>query len=1045
VSWGQVEIKYGASKSKKIGSTLLQILKSGFGEANIATMEILDSQKRSDVAYRSIKSSKGGSRKMAELQPQVEALGKEIFDKMEGDGVSIFNKDWWYGRIMDATMQSKHFKTQMFRFVDVLPYLNSGSEVARHLKEYFAEKGDQLPGIFNFGVGVGSLAPSLLAGAVRKNVTEMAKMFIVGENPEEAIPVLKKTRDKDLCFTVDILGEVALSEKEALDYQNRYIELIKWLAKESQGWESKPQIDTDAEGEIPKVNVSVKLSSLFSQIHNVKAWEYTKSVLKERMRPVFKTAMENNVFINIDVEDYAIKDITIEAFLELISEPEYKEYPHWGLALQAYLRECYADVEMLVGAAKKRKVPFTVRLVKGAYWDYELVKAKQNNWPIPVYTNKQESDENFERCARLMLDNYKYIRLALGSHNVRSIAATICYARKLGLPDNALELQMLHGMAEPIKNALKKMGFRVREYTPVGELIPGMAYFVRRLLENTSNESFLRSKFADNVSTVELMKDPADDLTRSTEKPDFGEEFVNEPLLDFAKQAERTRMEAALAKVGKSLGKTFPLVIGKKEYKTEKTITSVNPAHPDQVVGKVHLATQKEADMAIEAAKTALESWKRTAPEKRAEILDKVADIMARRRDELAALEVYEVAKPWSEADGDITESIDFCRYYADEMRRLGQWRKVGNVPGEDSHYHYVPRGVVLVISPWNFPLALLTGMLAGAVVTGNTTIVKPSGQSPIIAAFLMDIMKEAGVPAGVVNFLPGPGRDVGNYLVEHKDIAMITFTGSMEVGLDIIEKAAKVKKGQRSVKKVIAEMGGKNALIVDSDADLDEAVAGALYSAFGFQGQKCSACSRAIVHEDLYDRFVERLTEATRSIKATYPDNPEAYLGPVIDESAQKTILDAIERGKKEAKLAFQGDVPSEGYFVPPTIFVDVDQDSFLAQDEFFGPVLAVIKAKNLDNAIEIANNSLYGLTGGIYSRSPANIEKARHEVECGNFYINRQITAAMVNRHPFGGFKMSGVGSKTGGQDYLIQYMEPRVVTENSMRRGFTPDVIS
>jgi RHH-type proline utilization regulon transcriptional repressor/proline dehydrogenase/delta 1-pyrroline-5-carboxylate dehydrogenase len=979
---------------------------------------------------------------MSELQSDIKNIGTEIFSKMQGESMSLFNKDWWYGRIMDATMKNEHFKTQMFRFIDVLPYLNTSPEVARHLKEYFSEKGEQLPSIFSFGVGVGSLAPSLLAGAVRKNVTEMAKMFILGERPEEAIPTLKKMREKKICFTVDILGEVTLSEKEADEYQSRYIELIKWLAKDSANWEKVDQLDVDHTGDIPKVNVSVKLSSLYSQIHNVKAYDQVRKVCVEKLTPIFRVAKEHGVFLNVDIESYLIKDLTIDVFCDMVTMDEFKDYPHWGLAIQAYLRECYQDVKKLVDVAKKRKSPFTVRLVKGAYWDYETIKAKQNDWPIPVYTIKRESDVNFEKCAQLIFDNYKHVHIALGSHNVRSIAAAIAYAEKKGLPKNAYEVQMLHGMAEPIKNSLINMGYRVREYTPVGELIPGMAYFVRRLLENTSNESFLRSTFADGMETDKLLEDPGQNLIPSNDKYDYGNLFVNEPLRDYAQADCRENMLSALKKVRSQLGKTYPLVIGKKEIKTDRTLESVNPSKPSEVIGSVCLAGQAEAEQAVQTAKEAFKTWSTTPYEERARIIDKAADIMARRRDEISALEVFEVGKPWAEADGDLTESIDFYRYYARDMRRLGKGYKVGHAPGETTHYHYVSRGVVLVVSPWNFPLALLAGMLSAAVVAGNTVVVKPSGQSPITAAYLMQIMKEAGVPPGVVNFVPGPGSEIGDYLVDHKDVAMITFTGSKEVGLRIVERAAKTQPGQRGVKKVIAEMGGKNGCIVDSDADLDEAVAGVLYAAFGFSGQKCSACSRAIVHADIYDRFIERLVEATRSIKVDNPENPEAYMGPVVEKAAQENILAAIERGKKEARLIFQGEVPSEGFFVPPTIFADVDENSFLAQEEFFGPVLAIIKAKDLDHAIEIGNNSEYGLTGGVYSRSPANIIRVRNEYEAGNVYINRHITGALVDRHPFGGFKMSGVGSKTGGPDYLMQYMEPRIVVENTMRRGFAPE---
>ncbi|MCB0357149.1 MAG: aldehyde dehydrogenase family protein, partial [Bdellovibrionales bacterium] len=409
---------------------------------------------------------------------------------------------------------------------------------------------------------------------------------------------------------------------------------------------------------------------------------------------------------------------------------------------------------------------------------------------------------------------------------------------------------------------------------------------------------------------------------------------------------------------------------------------------------------------------------------------------------ELCAVEVYEVGKTWHEADGDICEAIDFCRYYAREMKKLQAGQRVGHSKGEISNYHYVPRGPTLVIAPWNFPLAILTGMVTGALVTGNTVIMKPAEQSSITAAQLMRLIQISGFPEGVVTFLPGFGEEVGEHLVGHKDIHTIAFTGSKDVGLHIVNQSSQLQNAQLYSKRCIIEMGGKNAILIDSDADLDEAVIGVLYSAFGFQGQKCSACSRVVVLDENYERFIDRFLEAVKSIKILPADNPQAFLGPVIDKEAYNKINAIIERGKDYAHLLYQGDAPEDGYFIGPTVFTEVPTDSELAQVEIFGPVLSIIKAKNFTEAIDIVNGTSFGLTGGIYSRSPANIEKAKREIEVGNFYINRGITGALVNRHPFGGFKLSGLGSKTGGPDYLKQFMDPRVVTENTMRRGFAPE---
>jgi RHH-type transcriptional regulator, proline utilization regulon repressor / proline dehydrogenase / delta 1-pyrroline-5-carboxylate dehydrogenase len=981
---------------------------------------------------------------MQDTQTKITILGEDILKKIESQSkASLFSKDFWYGSIMEWSMKNDKFKTNMFRFVDVLPALNSGDDVAKHLKEYFSEGGKtDLPAVFNVGLGLGSLAPGLMAGAIKKNVTSMAKMFITGENPQEALTVLKKARKNNLTFTVDILGEATLSEREALDYQRRYLELIEWLAKDAANWSEIPQLDRDADGAIPKINVSVKMSALYSQI-NDKAWEETKTILKDRLRPIFKKGMELGVFINLDMEHYGIKHLTVEVFKELINESELRNYRFFGCVVQAYLRDSFQDIKDLTNFARERGTPFTIRLVKGAYWDSETIEAQQRDWPIPVYTVKAESDANYEFCAAYLLENYKYIRVALASHNVRSLSAALVKAEQLGLPKNSFEIQMLYGMAEPIKKTFADMGYRVREYAPVGELIPGMAYLVRRLLENTSNESWLRGKFADDKSYAELMKDPSVGLTPTSDKIVKKENlFYNEPFLDFAVEDVRKKTQKAIDELRSQLPKVIKPNVTSTQHTSTEVFKRVNPSKSSEVVAEVHMADTALAEKAIQSAHKAYHSWRKTNPETRAALLDRVADLMQQTKYQLMATQILEVGKPWAEADGDVAEAIDFLRYYARHMRELAKPQRVGHAPGEISQYIYKPRGVVTVIAPWNFPLAILAGQVAAAIVTGNTVVMKPAEQSSLVAKGLFDLLQQAGMPPSVVEFLPGYGEVVGDYLVKHPFTTTIAFTGSKTVGLLISKNASVVQQGQEHVKRCIIEMGGKNAIIIDNDADLDEAVDSVLYSAFGFSGQKCSAASRLIVLEDVYEKFTARLVDAAKSLRIASSESPTAYLGPVVDEEAYTRLMNTIAAAEKKYKVLHKGEAPMGGYFVPVTILGDVKGNDDVAQNEFFGPVMAVIKVKDLEEALQVANSTEYALTGGVFSRSPANIERIKNELEVGNMYINRGITGAMVDRHPFGGFKMSGIGSKTGGPDYLRQFMEPIVVTENTMRRGFAPE---
>ncbi|MCJ8275216.1 MAG: proline dehydrogenase family protein, partial [Bdellovibrionales bacterium] len=871
--------------------------------------------------------------------------GEQIFQSLSGgSGKSVFNKDWWYGKILDWSMKNNDFKTNMFRFVDVLPTLQSGKEVSKHLKEYFAEKDGKLPSIFSLGLGMGSLAPNLMAGTIKKNVTEMAKLFIAGDSPQSAMPKLNQARKKSMAFTLDILGEACLSETEAKDYNNRYLELMDWISKESKNWKHNVLTDEDHLGEIPKVNVSVKLTALYSQIHP-EAWEESKKEVKERLRPILDKAIENFVFINIDMEKYEVKDMTLEIFKELLMEDKYKDYRHLGIVIQAYLRDPYKDIEDLVEFSKQRGTSFSVRLVKGAYWDYETIGALQKGWPIRVYSVIQEFDANYEQCTKLLLENHQLISLAIGSHNVRSIAYAMTMANEMGIDKKAYEIQMLYGMADSIKNSLIADGYRLREYCPVGDLIPGMSYLVRRLLENTSNQSFLKSKFADESSNDQLLKDPSIDLTNTPSMPAQKDDlFYNEAIQNYSLKEPRQKLQQAIDNFkSQQLGKTWNSVINGAEVSGSKSIDNIDPS-TGEVLGQISMADTQAAESAMQSAQTAFKTWSETPASQRADLLDKVADILGRDRFELMACEIYEAGKTWKEADGDICEAIDFLRYYARDMRTIDGGQRVGHAPGEWSQYHYIPRGVNVVIAPWNFPLAILTGMVGAAVVTGNTVVMKPAEQTSMIAHYLMKAFMEAGAPQGVVNLLMGIGEEVGPYLVEHKDTTMIAFTGSKPVGLSIIENAAKVQPGQKHIKRTITELGGKNAIIVDADADLDEAVAGVVYSAFGFQGQKCSACSRLLVHEEAYDRVVDRLIESTKSLHIGPAQQPGSTVGPVIDKEAQEKILSYVKLGEQENKVAYQATTPDKGFFVGPTIVTDVKPTDRIANEEIFGPVLAVI-----------------------------------------------------------------------------------------------------
>ena len=511
-------------------------------------------------------------------------------------------------------------------------------------------------------------------------------------------------------------------------------------------------------------------------------------------------------------------------------------------------------------------------------------------------------------------------------------------------------------------------------------------------------------------------------------------EFQNEPFTDFSKEENAQAMRDALEKVRAQLGNEYPLVIGGERIRTGDTLDSINPANRTQVVGKFHKATKELANKAVESAYEAFQTWRNVPAQERADLLFRVAAMLRERKHEFSAWMIYEVAKSWPEADGDTAEAIDFLEFYAREMLRYASEQPLTKLKGEDNRLEYIPLGVGAVIPPWNFPLAIMAGMTVASIVTGNTVVLKPSSDAPTIAYKFFELLEEAGMPAGVVNFMTGSGAEVGDVIVDHPKTRYIAFTGSKEVGLRINERAAKVHDGQLWIKRVVAEMGGKDAIIVADDADLDDAATGVVQAAFGFQGQKCSACSRAIIDARIYDPMIEKIAERTAKIKLGDPSDNSTTMSAVINEKAFKSINGYIEKGQAEGGrlIAGGGSDGEQGFFIEPTVIADVKPGSTIEQEEIFGPVLAVIKANDYDHALEIANDTQFGLTGAVYSSDEAKLDRARNEFHVGNLYLNRKCTGALVGVHPFGGFNMSGTDSKAGGRDYLLLFMQAKLSSE-------------
>lgn len=988
------------------------------------------------------------------LESDIRRFGQTLAEYAHHHTPGFWDHRWWTSLLLDWGTRDEQFKVQLFRFIDVLPSLQTDAQFVRILKEYFQDL-PSLPGPLQWLLhrfSNNSLTAKVGTRILRRQFLKMAYTFMAGETVSHAVPTLTHLWHAGSACSLDLLGESTVSEEEADHYHTRCLQALTQLHEVIPRWNHQPLLETDHLGSLPRINLSIKLSALYSQLDPINP-EGSYAGVAPRLRSILDLAQALPASITFDMEQAELEPLILTVFMRLFAEPDYQLFPHASIAIQAYLKHTTHTLDTLLAWGKQRNTPFGIRLVKGAYWDSEVIRYQQQGWPIPVYLKKTDTDATYEQLAHRILEHRAFIRPAFGSHNIRTLAVVHAMGDSLNLPPGTFEYQMLYGMAEPLRDALVEQGFRLRVYAPIGELLPGMAYLVRRLLENTSNESFIRRQYETAESLEHLLLSPSfanmnGEETISLESTseallldgDSPDRFSNEPHSDFSQQNVQRNFSLALAHIAPLLGQTHSYPVLTPMHWLGPELISTNPSLPDQIIARFPTLSPAQIDSIVQLAHNHMGTWGKVSSHVRARILFHAAGLMRQRKSELAAWEILETGKPWREADADVAEAIDFLQFYGREMIRVGTPQRLGTEPGEHNQRILHPRGLAVVIAPWNFSLAIPTGLVSAALVSGNVVLFKPSERSPMMGYHLFTLLMEAGLPEGVLQFLPG-GPDVGQALVKHPKVHLIAFTGSQTVGLNIIQEASHVSVGQRHIKHVIAEMGGKNAIIVDETADLDEAVIGVLASATGYQGQKCSACSRILVLNDVYPLFLERLKQAASSIPIGPPEHPGNRMGPLIDRRALERVRHFVQLGKTDGTCLLDCQVEGPGYFQGPVILTNLPPSHPVVQEEIFGPVMVVLKVSTISEALELANDSPYALTGGIYSRSPANIQLARDTFDVGNLYINRPITGSLVNRQPFGGHRLSGIGRKAGGSGYLEQFMVEKVITENTLRRGFAP----
>jgi len=964
-------------------------------------------------------------------------IGSHFLDLAKRKQAGFFSSQFWSDKLMDWAMKDEAFKIQFFRFVDTYPALKTPDQIHEHLIDYMSQPGVTPPPGMDLMTRAGGMAKGVFTNQMTKQITGMARKFIAGKDAEDATPVLRDLWKRGMSFSVDLLGEACISQRVADAYQEKYLDLVNNLPRLVNDFPKNERLESDHLGPIPRVNVSIKITSLYWDVDPIDV-DGSIDRLLERLGPLLQAAGKNNVHINFDIEQAEYKDLTLDLFEKCCEKYDFPA----GLALQAYLRSGVEDAKRVIAWSKRMGKQVTVRLVKGAYWDYETIHAEQHGWPIPVWSRKQDTDACFEDMAALFAEQIPRskgeggVKLALGSHNARSIAHALACVRKQGLPDNALELQMLHGMGDPLKAAAIEMDMRLREYVPIGELLVGMAYFVRRLLENTSNESWLRASFAEEMSVDTLLANPRtiapgeEDpgraiIERAPEKHAMspsaknigdGRPFFNEPPRNFTMRETQRDFQEAIQRADVSRGGRF----------------------------------ETNVDDAVNAAHGAFREWSTVPFEKRAEVSTNIARIIRHRRDEIAGMVIREIGYTWREADEEVCDAIDFCEFHARAAIDRFTPKRLGKFIGEFNEMTHEPRGVVLMIAPWAHPLSTLCAVASAALVCGDTVVVVPANEASGITAEFRNMLSMAGAPTDAVRFVEA--EPDAPSLMYHSKITTVAYFGHREKGLDVIQATGTTSKDQRVVKNVIAELGGKNAIIVDASADLGEAVTAVRGSAFGRAGQSPLACSRAIVVDTAYDAFLDKLAESTSEMTIGDPIQPGTNMGPIISEEHARIIRNRLEKAKSEGRLLVNMPTPPQSHLAPgrtyimPHVFADVSPDAITAQEEIMGPVVAVIRASSFEDALEIANtrSSGYALSGGVFSRKPSNIEEARRAFRVGNLFINAPIASPRGGRQPVAINGLSGtLSAMRGGARYLDHFVKSRIVMENTMRRGFAPEL--
>jgi RHH-type transcriptional regulator, proline utilization regulon repressor / proline dehydrogenase / delta 1-pyrroline-5-carboxylate dehydrogenase len=963
-----------------------------------------------------------------DVEARTQELGRALLDAAEDyrPGVSERIEDW----LLTHAVADERFRVRLLRYMDVLASLDhdrGGEEAKRLAREYFGDEFPTLPRPLRWLLRIARdehLPAPLVGETARRSAELFARRFITPPGADTVSRNIAYLAKHGRVPSFDLLGEAVLSESEARSYLDRYMALVDQLVLH-------PAAGTRTVGGIATLQLSIKLSSLTSLFTPV---DPAGSIARVRpsLEAIAEACRQAGIGLTVDMEQYAYRDLTWEVFRRTFARGErFGDWHGAGIVLQSYLRDAEAHAEAMVAFARERGTPFQVRLVKGAYWDYETIVARANRWPVPVWTEKAATDASFERTLAVLIQGHPHLNTAVGSHNARAHAYAEALAAASGLPPSAVEHQTLFRTYEGMSRGIAELGWPARDYVPVGELLPGMAYLVRRVLENSSQAGFLLQSRG-GAPREELLRPPPERDVEPAEVDDALDAFERAPEARWFDAAFRVEFESAFTSTRARWGEHYELPLdgidplpreregegGGEDAGPGDPVPIHSPSHPDaQPIGTVTFASAETAHRAASYLHSGSKRWAATPVDERAAVLHRAAGLLQERAHEFAAWIVHEGGRDRAGAWAEVVEAIDYLRYYAVEAERL-----FANFEGR-----IAPRGAVAVIPPWNFSLAIPCGMTVAALACGNGVVLKPSGQTPLIALRLVALLHQAGVPPEALVCLPGSGSEAGQALVDSPEVAMIAFTGSRAVGTRMHEDVSRVEPRDGVLKAIVAEMGGKNAAVVFDDADLDETVDAVLHSAFGHANQKCSAVSRVLVEASIYERFRDRLLEAARSLHVGSADAPATQVNPIIDRRAWDRLQEAAALAREECTVLL------DMFEAPPLqagpLIVELAAERALntktSTEELFGPILVLIPFADEADAYRIANGTAYGLTAGVFSRSPRTIERATRAIEAGNVYVNRVTTGARPGIEPFGGMRMSGTGPKAGGPDYLWAFV--------------------